>query len=168
MAWRRTGESGSRKLGASTEESMQSTELKNQIVLVDDEPNIRETVAFILEAEGFDVVTAADGVEGLERVRAVKPKVVLLDVMMPRMDGYEVCQAIRADPELQGVFILILTAKGQKADELKALEVGADLYMSKPFDDEVVLQVIQDVFEGRLVSQVHAGGASPVVHYQRA
>jgi len=147
---------------------MQSTELKNQIVLVDDEPNIRETVAFILEAEGFDVVTAADGVEGLERVRAVKPKVVLLDVMMPRMDGYEVCQAIRADPELQGVFILILTAKGQKADELKALEVGADLYMSKPFDDEVVLQVIQDVFEGRLVSQVHAGGASPVVHYQRA
>jgi DNA-binding response OmpR family regulator len=147
---------------------MQSTELKNQIVLVDDEPNIRETVAFILEAEGFDVVTAADGVEGLERVRAVKPKVVLLDVMMPRMDGYEVCQAIRADSELQGVFILILTAKGQKADELKALEVGADLYMSKPFDDEVVLQVIQDVFEGRLVSQVHAGGASPVVHYQRA
>ena len=84
------------------------------------------------------------------------------------MDGYEVCQAIRADSELQGVFILILTAKGQKADELKALEVGADLYMSKPFDDEVVLQVIQDVFEGRLVSQVHAGGASPVVHYQRA
>ncbi len=147
---------------------MNNLELQNRILLVDDEPNIRETVAFILEAEGYDVDTAVDGVDGLEKVRQVKPKLVLLDVMMPRMDGYEVCQAIRADPSLAGVFILILTAKGQKSDELKALEVGADLYMSKPFDDEIVVQVIQDVFEGRLVSQVGAIGETHVVHYQRA
>jgi len=138
------------------------------VVLVDDEPNIRETVAFILEAEGLEVETGSDGVEGLEAVKRCKPKVVLLDVMMPRMDGYEVCQAIRRDAELAGVFILILTARGQKSDEVKALEVGADLYMSKPFDDEVVLQVIQEVFEGRLASRHGTPGANTGVHYQRS
>ncbi len=145
-------------------------QLRNMVVLVDDEPNIRETVAFILEAEGIDVETGADGVEGLDAVKRCKPKVVLLDVMMPRMDGYEVCREIRNAPELEGVFVMILTARGQKSDEVKALEVGADLYMSKPFDDEVVLQVIQEVFEGRLASRHGVGGASSDsgVHYQRA
>lgn len=142
-------------------------ELNNMVVLVDDEPNIRETVAFILEAEGVEVETGSDGVEGLEAVRRCRPKVVLLDVMMPRMDGYEVCKAIRSDPDLTGVFVMILTARGQKSDEEKALEVGADLYMSKPFDDEVVLQVIRDVFDGRLASRHGADGDAPVVHYQR-
>ena len=124
-------------------------ELKNSVVLVDDEPNIRETVAFILEAEGFEVRTAGDGIAGLEMVRKHRPKVVLLDVMMPRMDGHEVCRAIRQDEDLAQVFVVVLTARGQKADEMRALEVGADLYMSKPIDDEVVLDVIRDVFDGR-------------------
>lgn len=145
-----------------------SNNLNDMVVLVDDEPNIRETVAFILEAEGLEVETGSDGVEGLEAVKRCKPKVVLLDVMMPRMDGYEVCQAIRRDADLAGVFILILTARGQKSDEVKALEVGADLYMSKPFDDEVVLQVIQEVFEGRLASRHGTAGSSTGVHYQRS
>ncbi len=144
-----------------------NTELRNMVVLVDDEPNIRETVAFILEAEGIEVETGADGVEGLEAVKRCKPKVVLLDVMMPRMDGYEVCREIRNTPELSGVFVMILTARGQKSDEVKALEVGADLYMSKPFDDEVVLQVINEVFEGRLASR-HGDASDSGVHYQRA
>ncbi len=144
-----------------------NVELNDMVVLVDDEPNIRETVAFILEAEGVEVETGSDGVEGLEAVRRCKPKVVLLDVMMPRMDGYEVCRAIRSDPELSGVFVMILTARGQKSDEAKALEVGADLYMSKPFDDEVVMQVIRDVFDGRLVSKQGSAADGPVVHYQR-
>ena len=125
-----------------------AAKLKDSIVLVDDEPNIRETVAFILEAEGLEVRTAGDGVAGLEMVRRHRPKVVLLDVMMPRMDGYEVCRAIRGDDELSEVFIVVLTARGQKADEMRALEVGADLYMSKPFDDEIVIEVIRDVFAG--------------------
>ena len=155
-------------MGMSDFGAKQGSGLNNMVVLVDDEPNIRETVAFILEAEGVEVETGSDGVEGLEAVRRCKPKVVLLDVMMPRMDGYEVCKAIRNEPELTGVFVMILTARGQKSDEEKALEVGADLYMSKPFDDEVVLQVIRDVFEGRLVSRHGADGDGPVVHYQRA
>ncbi|MFQ5352086.1 MAG: response regulator transcription factor [Candidatus Binatia bacterium] len=140
------------------------SQLSNRIVLVDDEPNIRETVAFILEAEGLEVETACEGIEGLALVRQVKPRVVLLDVMMPGMDGYEVCRAIRSDPDLAGTFVLILTARGQKADEVKALEAGADLYMSKPFDDEMVLKVIRDVLEGRLVSRSSAGLNSATVN----
>ena len=151
-----------------TEGMRVNTELRNMVVLVDDEPNIRETVAFILEAEGIEVETGADGVEGLEAVKRCKPKVVLLDVMMPRMDGYEVCREIRNTPELEGVFVMILTARGQKSDEVKALEVGADLYMSKPFDDEVVLQVINEVFEGRLASRHGNASSDTGVHYQRA
>ena len=100
----------------------------------------------------MEVETAADGSQGLAAVRRIKPKVLLLDVMMPRMDGYEVCREIRSDPELRGIFIVVLTARGQKADELEALGVGADLYMSKPFDDEVVLEVIRDVFAGNRVA----------------
>ncbi len=122
--------------------------LRDAVVLVDDEPNIRETAAFILDAEGIDVETAADGLAGLEAVRRVRPKVVLLDLMMPKMDGYEVCRAIRSDPSLAGVYILILTAKGQKSDEVRAIEAGADHYLSKPFDDEVVLGLIRAVFSG--------------------
>jgi len=122
--------------------------LRNCVVLVDDEPSIRETVAFILDAEGVEVATAPDGVEGLAKIRTLRPKVVLLDVMMPRMNGYEVCRAIRQDSNLLGTYIIVLTAKGQKSDEAEALSVGADLYLSKPFDDEVVLKVIRQVFDG--------------------
>lgn len=122
--------------------------LRDCVVLVDDEANIRETIAFILDAEGVEVATASDGVEGLAAVRRLKPKVVLLDVMMPRMDGYEVCRAIRQDPNLIGTYVIILTAKGQRSDERQALEIGADLYLSKPFDDEVVLREIERVFAG--------------------
>lgn len=122
--------------------------LRSCVVLVDDEPSIRETIAFILDAEGIEVATAPDGIEGLSKIRTLRPKVVLLDVMMPRMDGYEVCRAIRQDSNLLGTYVIILTAKGQKSDEAKAIEVGADLYLSKPFDDEVVLKVIREVFDG--------------------
>ncbi|MFN2428228.1 MAG: PleD family two-component system response regulator [Candidatus Binatia bacterium] len=125
-----------------------NSHLRDCVVLVDDEANIRETIAFILDAEGVEVATAADGIEGLAAVRRLKPKVVLLDVMMPRMDGYECCRAIRQDANLIGIYVIILTAKGQRSDEQKALEVGADLYLSKPFDDEVVLKVIGEVFAG--------------------
>ena len=125
-----------------------NSHLRDCVVLVDDEANIRETIAFILDAEGVEVATAVDGVEGLAAVRRLQPKVVLLDVMMPKMDGYETCRAIRQDPKLLGTYVIILTAKGQRSDELKAMEVGADLYLSKPFDDEVVLRVIGEVFAG--------------------
>ncbi len=125
-----------------------NSHLRSCVVLVDDEPSIRETIAFILDAEGVEVATAPDGIEGLSQIRNLRPKVVLLDVMMPRMDGYQVCRTIRQDPDLLGTYVIILTAKGQKSDETKAIEAGADLYLSKPFDEEVVLKVIRQVFDG--------------------
>jgi DNA-binding response OmpR family regulator len=142
-----------------------SCPLTDSVVLVDDEPNIRETVAFILEAEGLKVGTACDGLEGLAVVREQRPKVVLLDVMMPGMDGYELCRSIRSDADLRDAYVLILTARGQKADELRALEAGADLYLSKPFDDEVVLAVIRDVFAGRTRSRCHSARLAAPLHH---
>jgi len=120
-------------------------EFKDVVAIIDDEPFIRETASFILEMEGYEVITACNGEEGLELVRQERPKVVLLDVMMPRKNGYDVCREIKSDPALKDIFIIMLTAKGQKADQEKAQEVGADCYITKPFDDEVVLALISRV-----------------------
>jgi two-component system, OmpR family, alkaline phosphatase synthesis response regulator PhoP len=113
------------------------------ILLVDDEPNIRETVSFILEMEGFPVATAEDGEDGLEKIRALRPAVVLLDAMMPRRDGFDVCRTVKADPELAGVKIVMLTALGQKADQEKGQAAGADFYVTKPFDEEELLALLR-------------------------
>lgn len=114
-----------------------------QILLVDDEPSLRETVTFILEMEGFAVATAADGDAALAAVRRLRPPVVLLDAMMPGRDGFEVCRLIRADPELSGVRVIMLTALGQRADHERALAAGADHYLRKPFDEEELLALLQ-------------------------
>ena len=142
-----------------------ANDLANMVVLVDDDPNLRETVGFILEAEGSQVETASHGVEGLDAVRRCKPKVAILDVMMPRMDGYEVCKAVREDPELASMFIMMITALGEESAKAKAMQVGADLFMTKPYDHEIILQVIQDIFAGRLVSHQRSRIDGPVVHY---
>jgi two-component system alkaline phosphatase synthesis response regulator PhoP len=113
------------------------------IVLVDDEPNIRATISFILEMEGFRVETAADGEEGLEKIRALKPPVVLLDGMMPRRDGFDVCRTVKADPALAGVKVIMLTALGQAADQEKGRAAGADYYVTKPFDEEELLALLR-------------------------
>lgn len=124
-------------------------ELKNIVAIIDDEPNIRETACFILELEGYDVVTACNGEEALGLLRKERPKIVLLDVMMPKKNGYEVCAEVKADPELRDIFVVMLTAKGQKMDKQKAIEVGADHYMTKPFDDEEILQILERLFKDR-------------------
>jgi CheY-like chemotaxis protein len=112
------------------------------ILLVDDEPNIRETVSFILEMEGFRVVTAADGEEAVTQVRRLHPPVVLLDAMLPRRDGFEVCKTIKSDPALAGTKVVMLTALGQKSDQERALRAGADFYVTKPFDEEELLALL--------------------------
>jgi DNA-binding response OmpR family regulator len=119
------------------------------VLVVDDEPSILETTRFILESEGYHVLTARDGEEALRVVRVARPPVVLLDVMLPKLDGFVVTRAIKADPELAATFVLVLTARGQKADEAMALEAGADAYMRKPFDDEEILARIEAVFAAR-------------------
>lgn len=119
-----------------------------QILVVDDEPAIRETLSFILEMEGFSVAVAANGEEALAKVREGRPKVVLLDVMMPKKDGYRVCEEIKADPETAGTKVVILTAMGQAADRARALAAGADAYVSKPFDEDSLIALLRSMTGG--------------------
>jgi two-component system, OmpR family, alkaline phosphatase synthesis response regulator PhoP len=113
------------------------------VLIVDDEPSIRETIGFILEMEGFQVATAEDGEQGLEAVRRLRPPVVLLDAMMPKRDGYDVCHTIKSDPELAGVHVIMLTAMGQKRDRERGLAAGADYFVTKPFDEAELLSLLR-------------------------
>ena len=113
------------------------------VLVVDDEPNIRETLSFILEMEGFGVATAEDGEQALAQVAALRPPVVVLDAMMPRRDGFDVCRTIKADPGLAGVHVVMLTAMGQKADRERALAAGADHFITKPFDEDELLALLR-------------------------
>ena len=112
------------------------------VLIVDDEPNIRETISFILEMEGFAVATADDGEQGLEAVRRLRPPVVLLDAMMPKRDGYDVCRSIKSDPELAATHVVMLTAMGQKRDRDRAHDAGADHFVTKPFDEGELLALL--------------------------
>lgn len=118
------------------------------VLVADDEPSLRETASFILECEGYEVVTAANGEEALTAIRRDRPRAALLDVNMPKKSGFDVCRAVRADPELAKTFIILLTARGQKSDEAEGLAAGADAYLTKPFDDEEILRRLAAVFEG--------------------
>lgn len=113
------------------------------VVLADDEPNIRETLAFMLEMEGFEVIQARDGDEALAKVREHRPGVLLLDAMMPRRDGFEVCRIIKTDPDLAGTVVVMVTALGQRTDRERALEAGADHYVAKPFDENQLLDLVR-------------------------
>ncbi|MFZ4538567.1 response regulator transcription factor [Propionivibrio sp.] len=116
--------------------------MTKKVLIADDEPNIVISLEFLLRREGFDVVVAVDGEEALAKARSEKPDLVLLDVMMPKMNGFDVCQALRADPELAGMRVLMLTAKGRETEVSKGLGLGANAYMTKPFSTkELVAQV---------------------------
>src|SRR5689334_10574871 len=107
--------------------------MKPSVLIVDDEPNIVLSLEFLMGEAGFDVRVARDGESALQAVRTHAPDVVLLDVMTPGKNGYEVCQAIRADPALARVKIVMLTAKIREVEREKGLALGADEYVTKPF-----------------------------------
>lgn len=121
--------------------------MNKQILIVDDEPHIRiliEQTLEVLEDEGVELLTATNGKEALETIKNEKPALVFLDVMMPKMNGFEVCYTVKHELRIQDVYIIMLTAKGQEFDKQKGNEVGADLYMTKPFDpDEIVKRSIE-------------------------
>ncbi len=102
-----------------------------RVLVVDDEQNIVDILRFNLEKEGFEVITAADGLEGLAKARSCDPDLILLDVMMPEMDGFQVCEKLRSEDKLTP--IIMLTAREEEADRVLGLELGADDYVSKPF-----------------------------------
>ena len=114
-----------------------------KILIVDDEPHIRALLEQTLEDfedNDVEIFTAKDGQEGLEIIKDEHPNLVFLDVMMPKMNGFDVCQAVKHELNLQDVYIIMLTAKGQEFDKKKGLESGADTYMTKPFDPDEIIE----------------------------
>ena len=116
-----------------------------KILIVDDEPNIRTGLSKGLRREAELVEEAADGEEGLEVALSERPDLIFLDVMMPKLSGYEVCREIKAVDDQ--IHIVLLTAKGQESDRAKGLECGADEYMTKPFSPSQVIQRLAEIFE---------------------
>lgn len=119
-----------------------------KILIVDDEPHIRmliEQTLEELEDEGVDFLTAVNGEEALAMICEEKPDLVFLDVMMPKMNGIEVCRRVKKELGLNEVYIVLLTAKGQELDRQKGQEVGADIYMTKPFNPETLLNKAREV-----------------------
>lgn len=122
---------------------------RSTILIADDEPSIRETAGYILESEGYTVLLAANGEEALSLIRSRRPAAVLLDIEMPRKNGLQVCQEVKGDPSLRSTYIILLTARGQKKDEVEGLAAGADAYLTKPFDDEEILRRLAEATGAR-------------------
>jgi DNA-binding response OmpR family regulator len=117
-----------------------------RILIVDDEPNIVVSLEWLMNREGFETLVAGDGEAALAAVERGAPDLVILDVMLPTMNGFEVCQRIRSDPRWNGVKILILSAKGRDTEVAKGLGLGADAYVTKPFSTkDLVAQIKQMV-----------------------
>ena len=115
------------------------------ILIADDEPYLIRSLSFVLKKEGYLVETAMDGLEALEKIRRLRPQLVFLDLQLPKMDGFEVCQQIKADPELRETYIIMLTAKGQDLDRQKGLAVGANEYLTKPFSPKELIKHLQSL-----------------------
>ena len=114
---------------------------KKKILIVDDEPNILLSLEFLMKKNGFQVFVARDGEEAIQTVDSENPELVILDIMMPRVDGYEVCQYIKNNSEK--THVIFLTAKAKESDIKKGLEMGADLYITKPFSTRDLLDKVK-------------------------
>jgi two-component system alkaline phosphatase synthesis response regulator PhoP len=122
--------------------------MEKKLLIVDDEAPIRmllEQSLEDLEDEGVELLQASNGQEALEMIQAERPALVFLDVMMPLMNGLEVCRMVKKEMQMEGVYIVLLTAKGQEMDRQKGMEVGADQYLTKPFDPDALLSLAEEV-----------------------
>jgi DNA-binding response OmpR family regulator len=128
--------------------------VRPRILVVDDEPEAVELVEFNVKQAGYDVSTAADGAEALKKARAVLPSLILLDLMLPEVDGLEVCRMLRRDPATAAIPIIMLTAKAAEIDRILGLELGADDYITKPFSPRELVLRIKKLFQrGRAQSE---------------
>ncbi|HTO84015.1 MAG TPA: response regulator [Methylomirabilota bacterium] len=116
-----------------------------KVLVADDEPNIALSLEFLMQQAGFGVRIAADGEAALAAMAEEQPDLVVLDVMLPKRDGYEVCRAIRADPRWAGVRVLMLTAKGRDSERETGLALGADAYITKPFSNRDVVERVKQL-----------------------
>jgi DNA-binding response OmpR family regulator len=120
----------------------------SKILIADDEPHIRLLLGRIMEEiedQGIEILTASNGSEALELIRSEHPGLVFLDVMMPNMSGFDVCQEVKSTSGYEDTYIVILTAKGQEIDKQKGQKVGADMYMTKPFDPDQIIKITNRV-----------------------
>ncbi len=118
-----------------------------KVLIADDEPHIRlllEQTLEDLEDEGVEILIAQNGEEALNAIKESKPDVVFLDIMMPKMNGFEVCAEVKNNLKITGIYIVLLTAKGQEIDKLKGMESGADMYMTKPFNPDDIIKKVRE------------------------
>ena len=121
--------------------------VKRRVLIVDDEPSIAKILRKQMEVAGFDVTVAVDGEEGLAKIRDGRPELVILDVMLPKMNGHEVCAAVKQDTDLKAIPILMLTAKAQRQDQEEAMTCGAEAYLTKPFQLEELLGKVRGLLK---------------------
>jgi DNA-binding response OmpR family regulator len=119
--------------------------MAKKILIADDEPNIVVSLEFLMKQRGYDVRVVSDGEEALRAVGEFRPDLILLDVMMPRVSGYDVCQKVRENPEWQGIRIIMLSAKGREIEVTKGLAMGADAYVTKPFSTRDLIAKVGEI-----------------------
>jgi len=128
--------------------------MATKVLVVEDDPAARRLVSFALEQEGYEVLTASNGLEGLTKAQTERPEILVLDVMLPGLDGFEVCRRLRADTEMSGVLVLMLSAKAQESDKTTGLKMGADDYLAKPADPLEVAARVKTLLQRKAASPV--------------
>ena len=131
---------------------------KGKILVVDDEIYIVHILDFSLGMEGYEVITALDGEQALEKVKSEKPDLIVLDIMMPKLDGYEVCKNIKSSAETQHIPVILLSAKGRNVDQKLGFDVGADDYITKPFSPRKLVERINQLL-GQTITERPAPSA---------
>lgn len=121
----------------------------DKILIVDDEPNIVIPLQFLMEQNGYETLVANNGEEALDIIAKELPDLVLLDIMLPGIDGYEVCEMVRLKPEWRHIRIVFLTAKGRQVDIAKGMVLGADEYITKPFSNKQIIDCVQKLLDSR-------------------
>ena len=134
-------------------EQSSSPDKSGPILVIDDEPYIMRSLSYLLQREGYTVETATNGEQGLQRVRSLRPPLVFLDIMMPQMNGYEVCEQVKQDASLEDTYVIMLSAKGQQIDRERGLLGGADEYMTKPFSPREVAQRVRTILTERAAAR---------------
>lgn len=122
-----------------------------KVLVVDDDRVIQQLLVVNLELEGYDVITASDGEQAIEKISSAKPDLVLLDIMMPKYDGWEVCRQAKANPKTANVPIIFLSARAQDLDVRRGIELGVAAYMTKPFDPLELMDVVRRVLKGERI-----------------
>ena len=119
--------------------------MPKEILIVDDEPSIVVPIQFLMEQQGYNVMVAENGESALDIIYKYKPDLILLDIMLPRIDGYEVCEIVRLDPRYRDIKIIFLTAKGREVEIAKGLALGADAYITKPFSNTELVAKVKEL-----------------------